>query len=108
MLRMRPRPQSGRLLPRASRRAVLFRGNRRELHVYVIQVSRRHVAGNVRSPPEISMLEALTASCELMLIEERVPSLIEAVLRVVSGSHPSSARTSARDERLVSEAFRYI
>jgi AraC family transcriptional regulator len=58
--------------------------------------------------PEISMLEALTASCELMLIEERVPSLIEAVLRVVSGSHPSSARTSARDERLVSEAFRYI
>lgn len=58
--------------------------------------------------PQISMLEALTASCELMFIEERVPSLIEAVLRVVSGSHPSSARTSARDERLVSEAFRYI
>lgn len=58
--------------------------------------------------PWLVRIEARASTAEHLEIDEAVPSLIEAVIGAVSSATPSLVRVSARDERRVGEARRYI
>jgi AraC family transcriptional regulator len=58
--------------------------------------------------PWLVWIEARAASADDLEIDESVPRLMEAVIGSLSGAAPRPARISARDERRVRAALRYI
>jgi AraC family transcriptional regulator len=58
--------------------------------------------------PWLVRIEALTARADGLEIEEAVPQLVEAAIGALSATLPLPARASARDERRIGDALRYI
>lgn len=58
--------------------------------------------------PWLVRIEAWASAPDLLELDESLPSLLEAVVRAVSGIAPSCLRVSARDERRISKALRHI
>ncbi|HJS86587.1 MAG TPA: AraC family transcriptional regulator [Acetobacteraceae bacterium] len=61
-----------------------------------------------RVVPWCVRMEAWALAPDLLEIEQSLPSLLEAVVRAVSGVTPSTLGVSARDERRVAKALRHI
>lgn len=58
--------------------------------------------------PWFTWIETCLWRADLLEIDEAVPALLSALVRVVSGSSPAPVHVSARDQRRIMEALRYI
>ena len=58
--------------------------------------------------PWLTWIETCLRRADIREIDESVPALLAAVVRVVSGSSPAPVNVTARDQRRVREALRYV